>query len=81
MKAELRREAVARRDALPADVAQAAAETIAARTFPLASGPGIIVSGFMPMKSEINPLPLMKTLAAAGRTAWRCRRSPGAARR
>ena len=26
----------------------------------------MIVSGFMPLKSEINPLPLMKTLAAAG---------------
>ena len=66
MKAELRRAAVARRDALPADVRQAAAETIAARTFPLAIGPGVIVSGFMPLKTEISPLPLMKKLAAAG---------------
>ena len=66
MKAELRRDAVARRDALPANVRQAAAETIAARTFPLAIGPGVIVSGFMPLKSEISPLPLMKKLAAAG---------------
>ena len=66
MKAELRRDAVARRDALPADVRQAAAETIAARTFPLAIGPGVIVSGFMPLKTEISPLPLMKKLAAAG---------------
>jgi 5-formyltetrahydrofolate cyclo-ligase len=28
--------------------------------------PGTIVSGFSPMKSEINPLPLMRKLAAAG---------------
>ena len=27
---------------------------------------GAIVSGFMPMKSEINPLPLMRKLADAG---------------
>jgi 5-formyltetrahydrofolate cyclo-ligase len=65
-KAELRREAVARRDALPAEARKAAAEAIAARAFPLPLAPGIIVSGFMPMKSEIDPRPLMQRLAAAG---------------
>jgi len=65
-KAELRREAMARRDALPVDARKAAAETIAARKFPLAVAPGTIVSGFMPLKSEINPLPLMQKLAEAG---------------
>jgi len=65
-KSQLRREAMARRDALPADLRQAAAATIAARAFPLAMTPGVIVSGFMPLKSEINPLPLMRQLAAAG---------------
>jgi 5-formyltetrahydrofolate cyclo-ligase len=65
-KIELRRAARARRDALPADVRKAAAEAIASRAFPLTISPGIIVSGFMPLKSEINPLPLMKTLAEAG---------------
>jgi 5-formyltetrahydrofolate cyclo-ligase len=67
-KAALRREAAARRDALPADVRKAAAEAIAARGFPLAIAPGTVVSGFMPMKTEINPLPLMKKLADAGAT-------------
>ncbi len=67
-KSELRREAATRRDSLPADVRKAAAEAIAARAFPLAVAPGTIVSGFMPLKSEINPLPLMKTLAEAGAT-------------
>lgn len=67
-KIELRREAVVRRDALPAELRKAAAEAIAARAFPLPISPGIVVSGFMPLKSEINPLPLMKTLAAAGAT-------------
>ena len=65
-KAELRAAAIARRDALPAETRKAAAEAIAAREFPLRVTPGTIVSGFMPMRSEINPLPLMKTLAAAG---------------
>jgi len=67
-KAILRRDALARRDALPAEARKAAAEAIAARPFPLAVAPGIVVSGFMPLKSEINPLPLMKKLADAGAT-------------
>jgi 5-formyltetrahydrofolate cyclo-ligase len=65
-KARLRREALARRDALPAPLRAAAAEAIASRPFPVAIAPGTIVSGFMPMKSEINPLPLLRKLAEAG---------------
>jgi 5-formyltetrahydrofolate cyclo-ligase len=65
-KATLRREAMALRDALPADARKAAAGAIAAREFPLVVAPGTIVSGFMPLKSEINPLPLMQKLAQTG---------------
>ena len=65
-KAELRNATLAKRDAMPADVRQRGGATIAARPFPLAIAPGTVVSGFMPLKSEINPLPLMKALAAAG---------------
>ena len=65
-KARLRAEALARRDALPADERAAAAEVIAARGLPLEVAPGMIVAGFMPMRTEINPLPLMRKLAAAG---------------
>jgi len=65
-KAELRAAALARRDALPAAERAAAAETIAARLFPLQIAPGMIVSGFFPIRSEINPLPLMRKLAAVG---------------
>ena len=65
-KAELRTTAQTRRDALPADARKAAAETIAVRKFPLAIAAGIIISGFMPLKSEINPLPLLQKLAEAG---------------
>ena len=65
-KAELRATAQACRDALPADERKSAADAIAARKFPLAITPSAIVSGFMPLKSEINPLPLMQKLAEAG---------------
>jgi 5-formyltetrahydrofolate cyclo-ligase len=67
-KAALRQQAMVRRDALPADARKAAAEAIAGRRFPLSIAPGAIISGFMPLKSEINPLPLMQKLAEAG--AW-----------
>jgi len=67
-KAALRNEAAARRDALSADVRKAAAEAIAAREFPLAIESGKVVSGFMPLKTEINPLPLLRKLAEAGAT-------------
>ena len=62
----LRREAIARRDALSAADRAQAAELIAARAFPVAVAPGAIVSGFSPLKTEINPLPLMRRLAEAG---------------
>jgi len=65
-KAALRREAVARREAMPREARAAVADAIAARAFPLALSSGTIVSGFMPLKSEINPLPLMRKLADAG---------------
>jgi 5-formyltetrahydrofolate cyclo-ligase len=66
LKATLRREALARRDALSAQVRADAAQAIAARPFPITLPPGAVVSGFMPMKSEINPLPLMRKLADEG---------------
>jgi 5-formyltetrahydrofolate cyclo-ligase len=66
VKARLRREALARRDALPADMRQAAAETVAARAFPVDLPAGVLVSGFSPIGSEINPLPLMRRLAGRG---------------
>jgi 5-formyltetrahydrofolate cyclo-ligase len=65
-KAVLRAAALALRDALPAATRQAAAETIAARPFPLKIAPGTIIAGFSPMKSEINPVPLMRKFADAG---------------
>ncbi|MEJ0078468.1 MAG: 5-formyltetrahydrofolate cyclo-ligase [Alphaproteobacteria bacterium] len=66
LKSIVRKDALMRRDAIPAAERAQAAEAIAARAFPLAIKPGTIVSGFMPLKTEINPLPLMRKLAAAG---------------
>jgi 5-formyltetrahydrofolate cyclo-ligase len=65
-KAALRLDALARRDALPAAARATAAETIAARPFPVTISAGMIVSGFSPMKTEINPFPLLRKLAGAG---------------
>jgi 5-formyltetrahydrofolate cyclo-ligase len=66
LKSIVRKDALMRRDAIPATERAQAAEAIAARAFPLVNAPGTIVSGFMPLKTEINPLPLMRKLASAG---------------
>jgi 5-formyltetrahydrofolate cyclo-ligase len=66
LKAELRQEALARREALAPDARAAVAQAIAARPFPMPVSAGTIVSAFMPLKSEINPLPLMRKLAEDG---------------
>jgi 5-formyltetrahydrofolate cyclo-ligase len=65
-KSALRTAALALRDALPAVQRQAASEAISARELPVAVTPGTIVAGFSPMKTEINPLPLMRKFADAG---------------
>lgn len=65
-KSDLRAATLAQRDAMPAAERQAAAETLAARGLPVEVKPGQIVSGFMPMKTEINPLPLLRKLAGEG---------------
>ena len=64
-KAALREAALALRDALPVVQRKAAADTIAARPFPVPVPAGAIVSGFFPLKTEINPLPLLRKLADA----------------
>jgi len=66
LKSILRKDALMRRDAIPAAERTQAAEAIAARGLPIAINPGTIVSGFMPLKTEINPLPLMRKLGERG---------------
>jgi 5-formyltetrahydrofolate cyclo-ligase len=65
-KAELRVAALKRRDALPAEERAAAAQAVAAQRFPIGFKPGAIVSAYSPLRSEINPVPLMRKLADAG---------------
>jgi 5-formyltetrahydrofolate cyclo-ligase len=65
-KADLRRDAQARREALPVAERVAAAETISARGLPVEVPAGTVVSGYSPLKSEISPVPLMRCLAAGG---------------
>jgi 5-formyltetrahydrofolate cyclo-ligase len=66
LKADLRRAALARRDALPPAERMAAAFAIAERGLPVEITPATVVSGFSPLKSEISPLPLLRRLADAG---------------
>jgi 5-formyltetrahydrofolate cyclo-ligase len=66
VKDTYRREALARRDALDPAMRAEAAEIIAARGLPVETPAGVVVSGFMPIRSEINPLPLLRHFAQAG---------------
>ncbi len=63
-KANLRAAALARRDALSGAHRGAAAQAIAARGLPVAILPGTVVAGYSPIRSEIDPVPLMRALAA-----------------
>jgi 5-formyltetrahydrofolate cyclo-ligase len=65
-KKDLRVATLAKRDALPAPERAAAADTIAARMFPVPIPADAVVSGYSPMKSELNPVPLMRMLADLG---------------
>jgi 5-formyltetrahydrofolate cyclo-ligase len=65
-KSDLRTAALARRDALSDERRAAAAEAIAKRGLPLAIKPGAVVAGYSPIRSEIDPVPLMRTFAAQG---------------
>jgi len=65
-KADLRAAALATRDALDNEQRGSAAQKIAARGLPISIARGTIVSGYMPIKSEIDPTALLRKLAANG---------------
>ena len=65
-KADLRAASLARRDAISPDERAAAAEAIAVRGLPFAIAKGVVISGYSPIRSEIDPVPLMQKLASAG---------------
>jgi 5-formyltetrahydrofolate cyclo-ligase len=65
-KSDLRTAALAAREALSSEQRASAAEAIAARKLPLEITPGTIVSGYSPIRSEIDPVPLMRKFAEQG---------------
>ncbi len=65
-KQQLRVTALAARDALSEDERERAAEAIAGRGLPFAIQPGTVVSGYVPIRNELDPTPLMRGLAGQG---------------
>jgi 5-formyltetrahydrofolate cyclo-ligase len=65
-KATLRAEALAKRDALSDDQRVAAALAVAKRGLPFEVKPGMVVSGYSPIRNEIDPVPLMRKIAEQG---------------
>ncbi|WP_291683981.1 5-formyltetrahydrofolate cyclo-ligase [Bradyrhizobium sp.] len=65
-KADLRAAALANRDALSEAQRAVAAQAIARRGLPVEMRPGAVVAGYSPIRSELDPTPLMQSLAAQG---------------
>jgi len=65
-KPEIRSIALAARDALSAEQRAAAVQAVAARGLPFAVAPGAVVAGYAPIRSEFDPMPLLRRLADAG---------------
>jgi 5-formyltetrahydrofolate cyclo-ligase len=65
-KSDLRAAGLTARDALSDAQRAAAALAVTARGLPFEFAPGSIVSGYSPIRSEIDPVPLMRALAAQG---------------
>jgi len=62
----LRKSALDARDAMDAAVRVAAGEKLAARGLPFEIAAGTTVSGYSPIRSELDPAPLMRKLAEQG---------------
>jgi 5-formyltetrahydrofolate cyclo-ligase len=65
-KADLRSAALATRDALSTEQRTAAAQAMALRGLPVDVKPGAVIAGYSPIRSEIDPAPLMRKLAEQG---------------
>lgn len=68
LKNDFRRGALAQRDALSVEARADAAARIAAASLPVELPRGVIVAGYSPINSEIDPFPLMHALADRGAT-------------
>lgn len=67
-KQDLRAAALARRGALTDGARVQAAVALAGRALPVAIEPGLVVAGYWPIRSEIDPFPLMASFAERGAT-------------
>lgn len=65
-KSDLRAAALARREALSDEQRAEAAEAMAQRKLPFEIVPGMVVSGYSPIRNEIDPVPLMRKLGSHG---------------
>lgn len=65
-KGDLRKSALDARDAMEAEARAAASEKLASRGLPFEIVPGTIVSGYSPIRSELDPIPLMRKLSGQG---------------
>jgi 5-formyltetrahydrofolate cyclo-ligase len=65
-KAELRAAALARREALSDKQRAKSAQALAKRGLPLEITRNLVISGYSPIRNEIDPMPLMLKLAAQG---------------
>ena len=65
-KADLRAAALAKRDALSDRQRAASAQAVARQGIPFEIKPGTIVSGYSPIRGEIDPVPLIRKLSAQG---------------
>lgn len=66
LKDEFRSGALAQRDAISAEARADVAITIAAVSLPVELPRGVIVAGYSPINSELDPFPLMRALAGKG---------------
>ena len=65
-KAELRASALAKREAISETKRVKAAQALAKRGLPIEIKPGMVISGYSPIRYEIDPVPLMQQLASQG---------------
>jgi 5-formyltetrahydrofolate cyclo-ligase len=65
-KAELRAKALAKREALSDKQRAKSAQALAKRGFPIDIVGGMVISGYSPIRNEIDPAPLMLKLAEQG---------------
>jgi len=65
-KGDLRAAVLAKRDALSDEQRAEAAQALAKRKLPFEILAGTIVSGYSPIRNEIDPAPLLRKLAEAG---------------